>query len=128
MHEVSVQEVASTLAAIKLTFVNKINGVAVRYSVGAYFAQQPAAPHQSPVNAGPLITGMLEVIEGDSAKNLAELSLAGDEAENESNVSNGSTVWNSVGVSFAHQPAAPEDHRSSGTAGSSTIGLLEVIE
>ena len=74
---------------------------------------------------------MLEVIEDDSTKNLAELSLAGDEADNWSNVSNGftvCTVCNSVGVSFAHQPAAPEDHRSSGTAGSSTVGLLEFFE
>ena len=67
MHKVSVQEVASELAAIKLTCVNNRN-------------------------------------------------------------SDGSTVCNFVGVSFAHQPAAPEDHQSSGTAGSSINGLLEVIE
>ena len=35
------QEVASSLAAIKLTLVNKMNGVAVWYSVGASFVQQP---------------------------------------------------------------------------------------
>ena len=35
---------------------------------------------------------MLEAVEGDHTKNLAELSLAGDETENRSNVSNGSTV------------------------------------
>ena len=135
MHRVSVQEVASSLAAIKLTFVNKMNGVAVWYSVGASFAQQPAAPeaHWSPVNAGSSIIGMLEVIERDSTKNLAELSLPEDEAENGSNVSNGVTLWNSVGVGvpFAHQPAAPaapEDHQSSGAAGSSYIRMLEVIE
>ena len=47
-----------------------------------------------------------------------------DEAENRLNVSNGFTVWNSVGASLAHQlaaPAAPEDHWSSGAAGSSNI-------
>ena len=71
---------------------------------------------------------MLEAIERDSTKNLADLSLAEDEAESGSNVSNGFTVWNCVGVSFAHQPAAPEDHQSSGAAGSSIIGLLVVIE
>ena len=67
---------------------------------------------------------MLEVIERDSTKNLVELSLAEDEAENGSNVSNGFT-------SFARQLAAtvaPEDHRSSDAAGSSNIGMLEVIE
>ena len=64
MHKVSVQEVASSLAAVKLTLVNKMNGVAVWYSVGASFAQQPAAPeaHRSPVTAGPPIIGMLEEI------------------------------------------------------------------
>ena len=41
---------------------------------------------------------------------------------------NGSTVWDSVGVSFAHQPAASEDHRSSGAAGSSNMIKLEVSE
>ena len=130
LHKVSVQEVASSMAAIKFTLVNKMNGVAVWYSVGDSFAQQPAAPeaHRIPVNAGSSIIGMPEVIERDSTKNLAELSLAEDEAENGSNVSNGFTVWNSVGVSFAHQPAAPEDHRSSGAAGSSNIRMLEVIE
>ena len=105
-----------------------MNGVAVWYSVGASFAQQSAAPHRGPINAGSSMIGMLEVIERDSTKNLAELSLAEDEVENGSNLSNGSTVWTSVGVSFAHQPAAPEDHWSSGTAGSSIIGLLEEIE
>ena len=74
------------MSSIKLTLVNKINGV-VWYSVGTYFAQQPAAPHRNPVNAGSLITGMLKVIEGDFTKNLAELSLARDETENRSNVS-----------------------------------------
>ena len=93
MHKVSVQ-VASSLAAIKLTSVNKING-------GSCL----------PVNAGSSITGMLEAIERDSTKNLVEFPFAGDEAESGSNVSSGSTVWNSVGVSFARQPAAPEDHR-----------------
>merc|ERR1712065_27731 len=51
---------------------------------GAAFVQQPAAPevHQSSGGAGSSIIGMLEVIERDFAKNLAELSLAEDEAEN----------------------------------------------
>ena len=128
MHKVSVQEVASSLDAIELTFVNKMNGVVVWYSVGAYFAQQSAAPHRSPVNAGSSITGMLEVIERDSTESLAELALAGYEAENGSNLSNGSSVWNSVGVSFAHQPAAPEDHWSPGTAGSTKMRVLELSE
>ena len=94
MHKVSVQEVASSLAAIKLTSVNKMNGVAVWYSVGA-FAQQRAAPeaHRSPVNAGSSIIGMLQVIERHSTKNLAELSLAQDEAERGSNVSNGALIF-----------------------------------
>ena len=123
LHKVSVQEVASSWDAIESTSVNKINGVAVWYSVGAYFDQLPAAPHR--------ITGMLEVTEKDSTENLAEPSLAGDEAENGSNVSDGSTVWNSVGASFARQPAAPaapEDHRSSGTAGSTKMRMLELSE
>ena len=127
MHKVSVQEVASSLAAIKLTLVNKMNGVAVWYSVGASFTQA----HRSPVNAGSSIIGMLEVIERDSTKNLAELSLTEDEAENRLNKSNGFTVWDSVGASLAHQPAAPaapEDHRSSGAAGSTNMRMLEVIE
>ena len=34
----------------------------------------------------------------------------------------------SVGASFAQQPAAPEAHRSPGVAGSTIIGMLEVIE
>ena len=92
---------ASELAAIKLISVNKINGIAAWSSVGACFAQQPDAPHRSSVNTGSLITGMLEVIEGDSTKEMAELSLAGDEAENGSNVSDGSIVWDSVVASVA---------------------------
>ena len=109
MHKVSVQEVASSLAAINLTLVNKMNGVAVWHSVGASFAHQPAAPeaHRSPVNTGSSIIGMLEVIEKDSTKNLAELDLAEDEAENRLNVINGFTVWNSVRASLAYQLAAP---------------------
>ena len=71
------------------------------------------------------MTSMHKVSVQGSASTLAAI---GDETENGSNESNGSTVCNSVGVSFAHQPAAPEDHRSSGTAGSSVVGLLEVIE
>ena len=84
MHKVTVQEVASSLAAIKLTLVNEMNGVTVWNSVEASFAQQPAAPegHRSPGAAGPLIIGMLDVIERDFSKNLAEPSLAEDEAEN----------------------------------------------
>ena len=98
MHKISAQEFASSLIAIKLTPVNKMNGAALWYSVGASFAQQPAAPeaHRSPGTAGSSIIGMLEVIERDYTKNLAELDLAEDEAENGSNVSNGFTVWNSV--------------------------------
>ena len=38
------------------------------------------------------------------------------------------SMKDSVGVSFAQQPAAPEAHRSPGVAGSSIIGMLEVIE
>ena len=43
----------------------------------------------------------------------------------------GVAVWHSVGASFARQPAAPpapQDPRSSGAAGSSIFGLLEVVE
>ena len=84
MHKVSVQDVASSLAAINLTLVNKMNGVAVWNSVGTSFAHQPAAPeaHRSPVTAGSPIIGMPEVIQKDSTKNLAEPSLAEDEAGN----------------------------------------------
>ena len=114
MHKVSVQEVASSLDATESTSVNKINGVAVWYSVGAYFDQQPAAPHRSPVNAGSSITGMLEEIERDSTENLAEPSLARDEAENGSNVSNESTVWNSIGASFATSQVDCEGARGGG--------------
>ena len=103
---------ASELAAIKLTCVNKISGVSAWCSV----------------KTGSLITWLLEVMEGDSTKNMAELSLAGDEAESGSNVSDGSTVCNFVGVSFAQQPAAPEDHRSSGAAGSTKMRMLWLSE
>ena len=58
----------------------------------------------------------------DSTKNLAELDLAEDEAENGSNVINGSTVWDSVA------PAAPEDHWSSGAAGSTKMRMLGLSE
>ena len=108
-----------------------MNGVAVWYSVGASFAQQPAAPHRSSVNAGSSIIGLLEVIERDSTKNLAELDFAENEAKNRLNVINGSAVWDSVGASFAHQsaaPAAPEDHRSSDAAGSTKMRMLELSE
>ena len=56
----------------------------LRNYYGASFAQQPVAPevHQSSSGAGSSIIGMLEVIESDFSKNLAELSLAEDEAEN----------------------------------------------
>merc|ERR1712064_21522 len=56
----------------------------LRNYYGASFVQQPAAPevHQSSGGAGSSIIGMLEVIESDFSKNLAELSLAEDEAEN----------------------------------------------
>merc|ERR1712136_381107 len=56
----------------------------LRNCYGASFAQQPAAPgvQQSSGGAGSSIIGMLEVIESDFSKNLAELSLAEDEAEN----------------------------------------------
>ena len=64
-------------------------------------AQQPAAPHRGPVNAESSIIGLLEVIERDSTKHLAELDFAEDKAENGSNVGNGSTVWDSVGASFS---------------------------
>ena len=69
MHTVTEQEVASSWAAIKLTRT---------------FAQHPAAPeaHRSPGAAGSSIFGMLEVIEIDFTKKLAEPSLAEDEAEN----------------------------------------------
>merc|ERR1712012_1154399 len=55
----------------------------LRNYYGASFVQQPAAPevHQSSGGAGSSIIGMLEVIESDFSKNLAELSLAEDEAE-----------------------------------------------
>ena len=89
MHKVSVQEVASSLTAIKSTFVNKLIGVTVWYSVGASFAQWPAAPeaHRSPATAGSSFVGML-------TKNLAVLSLTEDEAENGSTASNGlMSVW-----------------------------------
>ena len=38
------------------------------------------------------------------------------------------TLRNYYGASFVQQPAAPEVHQSSGGAGSSIIGMLEVIE
>ena len=52
-------------------------------SVGASFAQQPAAPEaqRSPGLAGSSIMGMLEVIERNFTKNLAEPPLAEDEVE-----------------------------------------------
>ena len=52
-------------------------------SVGASFSQQPAAPeaHRSPGVAGSSIIGMLEVIEGNFTKKLAEPPLAEDEVE-----------------------------------------------
>jgi len=55
----------------------------LRNYYGASFVQQPAAPeiHQSSGGAGSSIIGMLEVVESDFSKNLAELSLAEDEAE-----------------------------------------------
>ena len=72
-----------------------------------------------------------QVIERDSTNNLAELDLAEEEAENGSNVINGSTVRDSVGASFAlppAAPAAPEDHRSSGAAGSTKMRKLGLSE
>jgi len=55
----------------------------LRNYYGASFVQQPAAPeiHQSSGGAGSSIIGILEVVESDFSKNLAELSLAEDEAE-----------------------------------------------
>ena len=84
MHKVTVQEVASSLAAIKLTFMNNMKEVTVWNSVGASFVQQPAAPEAqwSPGAVGSSIIGMLEVIESVFTKKLAEPSLAEDEAEN----------------------------------------------
>ena len=84
MHQVTEQEVASSLAAIKLTSLNEMNGFLVWNSVGASFAQHLAAPeaHRSPSAAGSWIIGMLVVIVNDFTKKLAELSLAEDEAEN----------------------------------------------
>ena len=38
------------------------------------------------------------------------------------------TLRDHQGASFVHQSAAPEAHLSSGGAGSSTVGMLEVIE
>ena len=55
----------------------------IKDSVGASFAQQPAAPeaHWSPGVAGSSIIAMLEVIERNFTKNLAEPPLAEDEVE-----------------------------------------------
>merc|ERR1712136_729359 len=55
----------------------------LRNYYGTSFVQQPAAPevHQSSGGAGTSIIGILEVVESDFSKNLAELSLAEDEAE-----------------------------------------------
>ena len=63
------------MAAIKLTLVTKMNGVAVWYSIGASFAQQPAAPeaHRSPVDAESTNVRILELGESDVTKNLKEL-------------------------------------------------------
>jgi len=55
----------------------------LRNYYGSSFVRQPAAPevHQSSTGAGTSIIGVLEVVESDFSKNLAELSLSEDEAE-----------------------------------------------
>eukprot|EP00450_Noctiluca_scintillans_P002421 CAMPEP_0194482150 /NCGR_PEP_ID=MMETSP0253-20130528/4235_1 /TAXON_ID=2966 /ORGANISM="Noctiluca scintillans" /LENGTH=688 /DNA_ID=CAMNT_0039321673 /DNA_START=47 /DNA_END=2116 /DNA_ORIENTATION=+ len=62
--------------------IQKAMGILREY-YGASFVQQPVAPevHQSSGGAASSIIGILEVIEADFSKNLAELSLAEEEGE-----------------------------------------------